>query len=117
LDVEGPKIEVTITENGTLKGVEATDAVTYWSIPRPGGEYYAKGKGVFMAKDDPSETATWTGQGIAHYSGQKRIDVGSVFCRTASTPGKFAFLNNIVGVFEYNTDEIGNSEVKKWMWK
>jgi hypothetical protein len=29
LDVEGPKIEVTITQNGTLKGVEATDAVTY----------------------------------------------------------------------------------------
>jgi hypothetical protein len=101
LDVEGPKIEVTITQNGTLKGVEATDAVTYWSIPRPGGSYYAEGKGVFMAKDDPSETATWTGQGIAHYSGQKRRDVGSVFCRTASTSGKFAFLNNIVGVFEY----------------
>jgi hypothetical protein len=117
LDVEGPKIEVTITQNGTLKGVEATDAVTYWSIPRPGGAYYAEGKGVFMAKDDPSETATWTGQGIAHYSGQKRRDVGSVFCRTASTSGKFAFLNNIVGVFEYTTDEIGNSERKIWVWK
>ena len=38
LDVEGPKIEVTITQNGTLKGgIEATDTVTYWSIPRPGG--------------------------------------------------------------------------------
>jgi hypothetical protein len=33
LDVEGPKIEVTITQNGTLRGgVEATDTVTYWSI-------------------------------------------------------------------------------------
>jgi hypothetical protein len=118
LDVEGPKIEVTITQNGTLRGeIEATDIVTYWSIPRSGGAYYAEGKGVFMAKDDPSEMATLTGQGIAHYSGRKRRDVGSVFCRTASTTGKFAFLNNIVGVFEYQTDELGNSEGKIWEWK
>ena len=74
LDVaEGPKIEVTIIQNGTLKvGIEAMDTVTYWSIPRSGGAYYAEGKGVFMVKDNPSETATWTGQGITHYSGQKR---------------------------------------------
>jgi hypothetical protein len=110
LDVEGPKIEVTIIQNGTLRGgIEATDTVTYWSIPRSGGAYYAEGKGVFMAKDNLSEMATWTGQGIAYYSGQKRRDVGSVFCRTPSTSGKLAFLNNMVGVFEYETDEMGNS--------
>jgi DNA-binding protein H-NS len=64
--------KVTITENGTLKrGIEATNTVTYLNIPRPGGgAYYAEGEGVFMAKDDPSEMATWTGQGIAHYSGR-----------------------------------------------
>ncbi|HZA70301.1 MAG TPA: hypothetical protein VE548_11435 [Nitrososphaeraceae archaeon] len=51
LDIEGPKIEVTITQNGTLKGgIEAMDTVAYWSIPRLGGAYYAEGKGVFMAK-------------------------------------------------------------------
>jgi hypothetical protein len=118
LDIEGPKIEVTITQNGTLKGgIEATDIVTYWSIPRPGGAYYGEGKGVIMAKDDPSEMATWTGQGIAHYSGQKRRDIGSVFCRTSSTSGKLAFLNNLVGVFEYEVDENGNSSGKIWEWK
>ena len=117
---EGPKIEVTIIQNGTLKGgIEATDTVTYWSIPRPGGAYYDEGKGVFMAKDDLSEMATWTGQGIAHYSGQKRRDVGSIFCHTSSpsTTGKLAFLNNMVGVFEYETDEMGNSSGKIWEWK
>jgi hypothetical protein len=118
LDVEGPKIEVTIIQNGTLKGgIEATDTVTYWSFPRSGGAYYAEGKGVFMAIDDPSEMATWTGQGIAHYSGQKRRDVGSVFCRTSTTNSKLDFLNNMVGLFEYQTDEMGNSEGKIWEWK
>jgi hypothetical protein len=72
----------------------------YWRIPRSGESYYAEGKGVFIAKDDPNDTAAWTGQGIAHYSGQKRRDVGSVFCRTSTTTSKLAFLNNLVGVFE-----------------
>jgi hypothetical protein len=44
-DAEGPKIEVTITEKGTLKGgIETHDTLTYWSIPRLGGAYYAEGK-------------------------------------------------------------------------
>ena len=118
LDIECaiPKTAITITQNGTLKGgIEATNTVTYWNIPRPGGAYYAECKGVFMTKDDPSEMATWTGEGIAHYSGQKRRDVGSIFCRTSSTTdNKLAFLNNIVGVFEYEADEMGNSEGKIW---
>ena len=71
-----------------------------------------------MLSKDGKETVTWTGQGIAHYSGQKRRDVGSVFCRTpSSTTGKLAFLNNLVGVFEYEADETGNSEAKIWEWK
>jgi hypothetical protein len=63
---------LSIRQNGTLKGgIEAIDIVTYWSKPRPGGAYYAEGKGVFMAKDNPNDTAAWTGQGIAHYSRQR----------------------------------------------
>jgi hypothetical protein len=85
---------------------------------KPGGAYYAEGKGVFMTKDDSNETATWTGQGIAHYSGRKRRDIGLVFCNTSSstttTTGKLGFLYNIVGVFEYEVDENGNSGGKIW---
>jgi hypothetical protein len=115
-----PKIEVTISQNGLLKGVEVTSIVTYSSIPREqGGAIYAEGKGVFMTKEGNGggETATWTGQGIAHYySGQRRRDVGSIFCRTSSN-GKLAFLNNMVGVFEYESDESGASRGKIWEWK
>ena len=68
LDVEGPKIEVSITQNGTLKGrIEAADTVTYWSIARLGRAYCTEGKVVFMAKDDPNDMAAWTGQGIADW--------------------------------------------------
>ena len=57
-----------------------------------------------------------------NYSGQKRRDVGSIFCRKSSssssstTSGKLAFLNNMVGVFEYEADKMGNSR-KTWEWK
>jgi hypothetical protein len=36
---------------------------------------------------------------------------GSFFYRTSST-GKLAFLNNLVGLFEYEWDEGGNSTAK-----
>jgi hypothetical protein len=39
-------------------------------------------------------------------------------CSTSSTTsGKLAFLNNLVGVFEYEADEMVNSEGKIWEWK
>jgi hypothetical protein len=49
-----------------------------------------------MIREDVNEIATWTGQGIAHYSGSKRRDEGSVLCRAASTAGLLAFLNNMI---------------------
>ena len=64
-----------------------------------------------MAKDDGSEMVTCTGHGIGHQLEQRRRDVDSIFCRTSSTTGnKLAFLNNIVGVFEYDAYKMGNSE-------
>jgi hypothetical protein len=61
--------------------------------------------------------ATWTGQDIAHLSSNKRLDRGSVFCRTSSK-GKLAFLNNIVGLFEYEANlEGGTAEGRVWEWK
>jgi hypothetical protein len=132
LSVEGaiPKIENTISQNGSLRGnTEITLTVTYWSVPRlpsstegqaTGGVgqtvLYAEGQGVLTTKDG-SEMATWTGQRIAHVYGNKRTDRGSVFCSTPSK-GKLAFLNNIVGVFEYEANlEDGIAEGKVWEWK
>jgi hypothetical protein len=121
-----------LSQNGSLRGgTEITLTVTYWSIARlsssvegeaAGGagrrgmgqtELYSEEQGVLMTKDG-SEMAIWTGQGIAHLSGNKRSDRGSVFCPTSSK-GKLAFLNNIVGVFEYEADlGDGIAEGKVW---
>jgi hypothetical protein len=45
-----------------------------------------------------------------------RRDVGSILCRTSSN-GKLAFLDNMVGVFEYESEEHGTSRGKIWEWK
>jgi hypothetical protein len=119
LDVQDgiPKVEVTISQEGALRGTEVTGVITYWSVPRDDGAMYAEGQGIVMKKDNPSDTATWTGQGIAHFSGQTRRDIGSVFFRAQSAKGKLDFLKNTIGVFEYESKADGTSKGKIWEWR
>ena len=118
LDVEGgePKMETSFSASGNYRGVETTATVTYGGSFRPGGAIYGEGQGVLMSKDG-QEMATWTGQGIGRFTSPGKIRfTGSLFFSTSST-GKLAFLNNLVGVFEYETDESGNTSAKAWEWK
>jgi hypothetical protein len=122
LDTEGPTIETTITGTGIINGIEVTDIVTYWSKPSSISSssqndekvFYAEGQGVISTKD--GEMATWKGYGIGRYNGHNRTDRGSVFFKTSAN-GKLAFLNNKIGVFEYEADENGNTNGKIWEWK
>jgi predicted outer membrane repeat protein len=118
LDVEGgePKIETTFSATGNYRGIETTATVTYSGSPRHGGAIYGEGQGVLMSKDG-QEMATWTGQGIGRVTSPGKIRfAGSLFFSTSST-GKLSFLNNLVGVFEYESDESGNTSAKAWEWK
>ncbi len=56
-------------------------------------------------------------KGIAHHHDQVRRDVGSVFFRSSNNNDKLVFLNNMVGVFEYEILEEGTSKGKIWEWK
>jgi hypothetical protein len=62
--------------------------------------------------------ATWTGQGVGRFTspGGKISFRGSLFFRTTSSANLSA-LNNLVGMFEYEVDEIGNCSSKVWEWK
>jgi hypothetical protein len=118
LDVGGgiPKMETSFSATGKFKDVEITETGTYWSTPRSGGTVYGEGQGVLMSKEG-QEMVTWTGQGVGRFTGAGKIRfIGSLFFSTAST-GKLAFFNNLVGVFEYEADELGNTSSKVWEWK
>ncbi|MGE0242607.1 MAG: hypothetical protein AB7F53_01785 [Nitrososphaeraceae archaeon] len=119
LDTEGPTVETTILGTGIINGIEVTDIVTYWSKPTSHSQdsekvFDAGGQGVISTKD--GEMATWKGYGIGRYNSHNRTDRGSVFFKS-STNGKLSFLNNKIGVFEYEADENGNTNGKIWEWK
>ena len=122
LDVEGPKVERSFTMAGIYKEVEATDIGTFWTVMRQGTQVepvmYAEAQGVITAKDGEG-MATYTAQGIGRLTGTGKVRFhGSVFFRTTLSGGrKLSFLDNMVGVFEYEGDEQGNCSVKVWEWK
>ncbi len=61
--------------------------------------------------------ASWTGQGVGKFTGRGSAVSfrGAVYYQTTSA--KLAHLNNIAVVFEYETDENGNTHGKFWEWK
>jgi hypothetical protein len=117
LEVEVPKIEVSFSASGVLKGgIEVVENVTYWSVARSLGIIYGEGQGVLMTKDG-SDHGTWKGNGIGTMSGIGKTSFrGAIYFGNTST-GKLEFLNNIVGVYEYETDDNGNTSAKVWHWK
>jgi hypothetical protein len=120
LDVEKglPKIEYSFSANGRMKEVDITHMATFWSIPRGNGVLYGEGQGVITTRDGSAEMATKIGRGIGQFTdGWKKVKFRGSFFYRASSTGKLAFLNNLVGVFEYEVDEAGNTQYKVWEWK
>ena len=115
LDVEGPTMETTVAINGTYKGIQVNETLTFVGRPTSGGVIHGEGKGIIMTEE--GEMATYTGEafgGIISSGGTRWR--GSVFYSTAST-GKIAFLNNLVGIFEVEIDVEGNFSNDTWEWK
>lgn len=112
---QAPKVETSFQESGKILGVEVTDMGTYWSVARAVGGLYGEGQGVIMTKD--GEMAAWTGQGVGRFTGRGSAHSfrGAIYYQTTSA--KLARLNNIAVVFEYETDENGNTHGKFWEWK
>lgn len=117
IGIEGPTLEISLSSNGIINGeIEVTETVTYESTPQQGGIIYGEGQGILMTKDG-NELVTVQPQGIGKYTGSGSVRfAGSVFFNTISN-GKLAFLNDIVGVFEYEMDVSGATHIKVWEWK
>ena len=102
--VEGiPKMETSFSTIGKYNDVETTEIGTYRSTPRSGGAIYGEGQGMIMTKDG-HVMATWIGQGVGRFTSSGKIRFTGSLLFSASSNGKLAFLNNLAGVFEYETD-------------
>src|SRR3990172_2572704 len=109
-EVYAPKVETSTLESGKILGIEVTDMGTYFSVARAGGMLFGEGQGVTMTKD--GEMAAWTGHGVGRFTGHGSAVSfrGALYYQTTSD--KLARLNNIAVVFEYETDENGNTHAK-----
>jgi hypothetical protein len=121
VDVKGPNVETSFAATGRYVGTDGIGIGTYSTVLRENGVLYGEGQGVITTTDD-KEMATWTGQGIGRISSSGKTSFrGSLFFRIIypqlSSSRKLSVLNNAVGVFEYEVDEIGNTFSKVWEWK
>jgi hypothetical protein len=119
LNVEGIlKMETSFAMEGNYRGIPCTDVGTYTAMLED-GVLHGEGQGIVMTKDGQG-MASWTGQGVGRFTGPgKVIFRGALYFRTpsASEGGKVSFLNNMVGPFEYEADEMGNCSSRTWEWK
>jgi hypothetical protein len=111
---QGPRMEVTDQQVGTLCGVNVTVTVTYVGTMRANGTIAGNGTGIVMTASGGS--ATFRGTGVGRFVRPGALSWrGALFYETA-TP-ELARLNGIACVFEYEVDESSKSEGRLFEWK
>lgn len=110
----GPKMETSFQATGTLLGSHHSSTVTYWSVVRPDGTVYGEGQGIAMGRE--GEQATYVGQGVGVVKKDGSVSYrGAVYYQTSSP--KWARLNSVAAIFEYEVDAQGNTRAQIWEWK
>ena len=110
----GLKVEVSFEGSGKILGIDVNEVATYWAATRPDGTLYGEGQGIIVS--DTGETAVWVGAGAGQFKeGGVVAYRGAIYYQTASP--KFARLNTVSVVYEFEADAQGNTHSKQWEWK
>jgi hypothetical protein len=112
----GVKVETMFEARGTILGTEVIDYATYWSVYRPDGNFTGGADGVIFTMD--AEAASYSGQGVGHMLGRGGAAAwrGALYYFSASP--KFAQLNSIAVLFEFEIDETAKKmDIKLYEWK
>ncbi|MET8541438.1 hypothetical protein ABZW03_12405 [Kitasatospora sp. NPDC004799] len=109
-----PTLEVSMTGTGRLLDTPVREFATYESDMRPDGSLFGEGQGVGMS--EKGETYSWHGSGIGHFTGNGAVSWrGAVYFESATDT--FVRLNDVVGVFEFETDAQGSGRSVVHEWK
>ena len=114
LSADPLKVEVSFEESLTILGVQAQDIGTYWATPRADGTLYGEGQGVIMTAE--GDLITWVGSGTGKMGAGGAVSYRGAL-HTSTTAAKFARLNSVALVFEFEVDAAGNTKSKDWEWK
>jgi hypothetical protein len=117
-EIGANRTEISYSSNGTMRGnINVSNTGTFWSISRGDNVTYSQGQGVIATQDDSGEMANYTLQFIGNITQEgKPVFYGSSIYNTNST-GRIAFLDNLIGIYKGEIDEMGNFVSKEWQWK
>ena len=112
---QNPKVEVSFQASGEILGIPATDLGTYIAVTRADGLLYGEGQGIVTTQE--GETAVWKGNGVGRPTGRGSAVSwrGAVFYQSSFE--RLKRLNGVAGIFEYETDENGNTLGRVYAWK
>jgi len=113
--LSGGKIETTGQGMGKILGIEATTVFTGVGTPMPSGVFMIDGDGLVTTMDGDAIMVKITGIGWTTGKGWKSSYRGASYQMTPAP--KLAGLNKMVGVYELETDENGDFNLKIWEWK
>ncbi|HEV2494322.1 MAG TPA: hypothetical protein VG204_14750 [Terriglobia bacterium] len=109
-----PNVEVTFEDAGKMVGVDVNGFGTYTSEVRADGSIYGEGQGVYMSAT--GDMLAWKGSGLGKFTASGGVSYRGILYYQSTSP-KFARLNSVAGVFEYEVDAKGETHAKVWEWK
>lgn len=114
-DAGSIKVEASYQGQGKLLGIEHNEMGTYTSVMQPSGFLLGEGQGLLMTKD--GDSIIWKGFGIGKPTGKGLGASYRYSLHYETTSPRFARLNGVVGVGEWEVDEQGNGKGFTSEWK
>jgi hypothetical protein len=126
LDSDEPRTQHFAVGAGRFKGVNFTDQHNVVTKYLPDGTIHYQEKGIIFA--DTGEIVTWNGHGIGRPNKKGGYSAGGSYIfqyksgsdkgtSKGKKEGKFASLDNVVSVYELESDKNGDGTQKWWEWK
>ena len=111
----GIQVEVSFAGQGKLLGVATMEMGTYHSVMTPAGVLNGEGQGLVMSND--GDLLTWTGTGVGKPTGKGMAASWRYSWVMRTTSPKWARLNGVLGIGEWEVDETGNGKAQLWEWQ
>ena len=109
------KVELSITGQGKVLGADVMELATYHSVMTPAGVMNGEGQGLIMSKD--GDSLTWTGHGVGKPKGTGFASSWRYSIVMRTTASKWARLNGVLGIGEWELDDAGDGRAQIWEWK
>ena len=110
----GHLVETSFQGDGKILGVECRQMGSYQSSMNPEGFLNGQGQGMAMSKT--GDMLTWKGHGVGWPNDKGGTTFRYSLIMETMSP-KWARLNKVLGIGEWDTDAAGHGHAILWEWK